>query len=96
MAFDLKVNYSKCDDAKAAYVAAKEKITVDYIASFKVKASLDYDADAQIITAVGRGFKLLLRFADDHCTVESKFSLILRAIKGKVMSILEKELKGRL
>lgn len=96
MACDLKVHYNKCDNSQAAFLAAKEKITVDYVASFKVKATLDYDESSQIITAQGKGFSLVLRFADDHCTVDSKFSLILRAIKGKVMGILEKELKGRL
>lgn len=88
---DLTVNYDKTNGKEEAYKAVKEAITPELLEKFQVKATLDY-RDNEIL-ANGKGFDLLMAFDENSCDVKVTLSFLLKPLKGKVLSSIEKQLK---
>ncbi len=91
---DVKVKYTKTEGSDAAYNAAKGFLTPEMISNFKVKAAVDYQDSNKLINAKGKGFELNISFLDDAAEVTLKLSMLLRPVKGKVLSTIEKHLNS--
>ena len=90
---DLSVNYNKATSKAEAYELAKAQITPEYVAKFNVKADIAYNEAGHSMTATGKGFTLELQFKEDRCEVSIKLSLLLKALKKKVLGTIEKKLE---
>lgn len=90
---DASVNYVQSKDKSDAFGRAKAKITPDYVAKFQVKADIDYNEAAGIMTAKGKGFTLTLNFGDSAVAVNLDVSLLLRPLKGKIVDKIKRELE---
>ena len=89
----LKVPYNNITTADEAYGKAKELITPEYIAKWKVKADVSLNDATKCITAKGKGFTLELAFQDTQAEVKCDLSLMLRAFKGTILEAVESKLK---
>ena len=92
----IKVNYinvTKCDEA---FFKIKSLITPEYIQKFQVKAAISYDETKKILKATGSGFTLTLSFFDTYCDIDLELSLILRALKSKILAKIEDQIKKNL
>jgi len=89
---DLSVSYKVASNAQEAFELAKEQITPEYVQKFKVNPTIEYNKDSLEMVATGKGFTLKLIFTDSECQVHLKLSLILRALKGKVLEGIERKL----
>jgi len=87
---DLTVNYNHLNNKEEAYAAVKESVTPELLSKFQVKAELDYQEDK--IVAKGKGFKLIMSFEDNACTVKVELSFLLKPLKKKVLEGIEKQL----
>lgn len=90
---DLSVNYKVAKNREEAYSIAKGEITPEYVDKFNVKADISYNESAGIMEAKGKGFTLTLKFDDSKCEVSLKLSLLLRALKGKILGKIENKLQ---
>ncbi len=90
---DLSVSYNAASNSGEAFDLAKVQITPEYVAKFKVHPEIVYDKDALEMVATGKGFTLKLIFTDSECQVHLKLSLILRALKGKILDGIERKLE---
>lgn len=88
---DLSVDYEKVDNKDEAYAKVKEAITPELLEKFQVKAKLDYKDDE--ILASGKGFDLCMSFTESSCDIKVTLSFLLKPLKGKVLSSIEKQLK---
>lgn len=88
----LKISYKNVTNRDEAYLKVKTLITPDYIQKFQVKADLKYDDDKKIVTATGSGFTLNMHFLDTCCDVDIELSLILRALKSKILAKIEDQI----
>lgn len=88
----LEVKYGKVTSQDEAWEAVKAHITPELIARFKVKANVDYNEANKSIKATGKGFELNIHLLDDRAKVDIKLSLLLKALKGKVLEGIEKQL----
>lgn len=93
---DLKLNYINVKSANEAYEKIKPLLTSDYLSKLKVKANLVHDDQARTIKAEGKGFSLLAIFGDEKLELKLDLSLMLKALKGVILSKLENELKRHL
>lgn len=91
---DLRIPYSKQQSSEEAYEAVKKAVTKEAIERFKVKAELNYDPKSKVILANGTGFELKMTFLDNAAELSLNLSFLLKPIKGKVLSSLEKQLKN--
>lgn len=87
---DKKILYQKLKNKDEAYVAVKEAVTPEMLARFQVKAELEYKED--LIVAKGKGFQLDMGFDDDGCWYKLDLSFVLRPLKKKILSSIEKQL----
>ena len=85
----LKINYTKFSNADEAYTSVKSQITPEYTQKFQVKAEVAYDDDRKIIKSTGPGFTLTLSFFDTYCDADLELSIILRALKTKILAKIE-------
>lgn len=92
----IKINYQNVGDKEAAFKKVKSIITPEYIAKFQVKVDLTYDEINYIIKGSGTGFTLTLAFKESYCEVDLELSLILRALKSKILSKIEDQLNKNL
>jgi hypothetical protein len=90
---ELSVSYNKAGSKQEAFDLAKVQITPEYIAKYKVNPEITYDDSGCSMQAVGKGFTLKLIFTDSECEVHLKLSLILRALKGKILDGIERKLE---
>lgn len=90
---DATVNYTQAKDKADAFARAKAKITPEYVAKFQVKADIDYNEAAGVMTAKGKGFTLTLNFGQSSVDVGLDVSLLLRAFKGKIVDKIKRELE---
>ena len=88
---DKRVDYNKTTNKEEAYEVVKEAVTPDLLARFQVKASLDYKDD--LITAKGKGFKLDMGFDDQGCWYKLDLSFLLKPLKSKIITGIEKQLQ---
>ncbi len=88
-----KIDYSKAKNAAEAYEKGKSVITPDYIKKFQVKADVTCDDSSKKIKAAGSGFTLTLSFHDTYCEADLDLSLILRALKSKILTTVEDQVK---
>ena len=88
----LEVNYNKTSTKAEAYEAVKNRINEDMIKKFKVTAKVTHDDSVKNINAKGKGFELKLNFLDDKVVADLSLSLLLKPLRGKINSELEKEL----
>jgi len=93
---DLTYEYHKFDNAEDAYNRALQVITPEYLAKWKVNADIDQDEEELVLTATGKGFTLSLEFADTECYVSLKLSFVLKPLRGKILSEVEKKLTKEL
>ena len=82
------ISYNKFQNAEIAYQKISEIITEDYIANFKLNATVDYDDKAFQIKGSGKGFDLTLSFLEEGCEVNLNLSLLLRPLKSKMLSFI--------
>ncbi len=92
----LRIDYQKANGAQEAYELVKKNLTADVIAKFNVKADLVYDDKKREMQAKGKGFTLLMTFAEKEMDVDLDVSFFLVAMKGIVLSKVEKMLRGLL
>ena len=90
------ISYNKFQNAEIAYQKISEIITEDYIANFKLNTTVEYDDKTFQIKGSGKGFDLTLKFLEEGCEVHLNLSLLLRPLKSKVLSKIEKELSENL
>jgi hypothetical protein len=88
----IKVNYKNVTNRDEAFTKIKSHITPEYIQKFQVKADVTYDDAKKIVKATGSGFTLTLSFLDTHCDVDLELSLILRALKSKILAKIEDQI----
>ena len=86
------INYQTIDTPENAYRKISEIITDEYIANLKLSAKVEYDDNQLWIKGTGKGFKLTLQFLDEGCEIDLNLSFILRPLKSKLLSKIEKEL----
>lgn len=87
---DKKIAYDKQNNKEEAYSAVKEAVTPEMLARFQVKADLEYKTD--LIVAKGKGFKLDMGFDEDGVWYKLDLSFILKPLKGKILTGIEKQL----
>lgn len=92
----LKIDYSKVKGKDVAYGKVKALITPEYIQKFQVKADVDYDDTQKKIIAKGKGFTLTLCFFETHCEADLELSLLLRALKSKILEKIEHQVAKNL
>lgn len=92
----LKIDYKNNQNRDEAYLKIKSLITPAYIEKFQVKADVVYDDAKKTVKATGSGFTLTLNFEDTYCDVNLELSLILRALKSKILSKIEDQMKRNL
>lgn len=92
----VKIDYNKLTNANDAYSKAKEVITPAYIEKFQVKADVSYDDAKKKVMAKGTGFKLDLCFHDKYCDLDIDLSFLLKPLKGKIVEMLEGQIKKNL
>ena len=90
---DLSIKYNKAKSMGEAFDLAKEQITPEYVAKFKVKSEISYDPEKGIMIATGKGFTLTLKFIESECEVTVKLSLLLKPLRGKILEAIERKLQ---
>ena len=88
----MNISYNKLKSNEEAFLKVKETITPEYISQFKVRPNLNY-IEFSVISAQGKGFKLDLVFEQDSVTIDLSLSFFLKALRGKIINKLERELK---
>jgi hypothetical protein len=88
---DFTVEYKNATNPQEAFEIVKNYITPENIAKYQVKAEFEYDPDNGVITASGKGFKLNMEFADSHVDVGLDLLFLLKALKGKLLGSIRKE-----
>lgn len=91
-----KINYKTVNSSEAAYLKVKGVITPEYTQKFQVKADLTYDDAKKIIKSTGTGFTLTLCFYDTYCDVDLDLSIILRALRPKILAKIEAQIEKNL
>lgn len=86
------VKYTQTQNQNEAYENVKKIVTPELLSKFKVKADITYNDSVKSINAKGKGFELNLNFLKDSVESDLNLSLLLRALKSKINSELEKEL----
>lgn len=89
---DLKVPYANVTDKKVAYDAAK-KLVPDALAKFGVKAEVKLDDANTKLSAKGSGFEAHITFTDTEAQLKVDLGFLLKPLKGKVLEVLEKQIK---
>ena len=92
----LKIDYKKVKGPDEAYAKVKSVITPEYIQKFQVKADVVCDDVKKCVKATGSGFTLTLNFFDTYCDVDIELSLILRALKSKILAKIEDQVTKNL
>lgn len=92
----VKINYKNITSRDEAFLKIKSLITPEYIQKFQVKADVTYDENKKIVKATGSGFTLTLGFCDTYCDVDLELSLLLRALKSKILSKIEDQVSKNL
>ena len=87
---DNKLEYVNLKSKEEAYQAVKEAVTPEMLARFQVKASLEYKDD--LISAKGKGFKLDMGFDETGIWYKLDLSFLLKPLKGKILTGIEKQL----
>ena len=90
---DLSIAYNKATSMTEAFDLAKEQITPEYVAKFKVKSEISYERDNGKMIATGKGFTLTLNFSESECEVSLKLSLLLKPLRGKILEAVERKLQ---
>lgn len=91
-----KIDYITVNGRDAAYTKVKAVITPEYTQKFQVKAEVAYDDAKKIIKSTGSGFKLTLSFFETYCEADLDLSIILRALKPKILAKIEDQIKKNL
>ena len=92
----LKIDYKNVTNKDEAFLKVKSLITPEYIQKFQVKADVVYDDSKKIVKATGSGFTLTLSFLDQCCDVDLELSLLLRALKSKILEKIEGQISKNL
>jgi hypothetical protein len=92
----LKIQYKNVTSCDEAFLKVKSFITPEYIQKFQVKADVNCDDTKKIVKASGSGFTLTLSFFESYCDVDLELSLILRALKSKIMAKIEDQISKNL
>lgn len=92
----IKVNYNNVTTPDEAFSKIKSHITPEYIKKFQVKADVTYDEAKKIVKATGSGFTLTLSFFDTYCDVDLELSLLLRALKSKILAKIQDQISKNL
>lgn len=88
----LELNYKNMTNKDEAYTAVKSKFNEEMMKKFKVKASVNADDENQKIRAKGKGFELTLDFLETKVIADLDLSFLLKPLRSKINSELEKEL----
>ena len=92
----LKINYKEVTSPDEAYAKVKAHITPEYIQKFQVKADVVCDDAKKCVKATGSGFTLTLNFYETYCDVDLELSIILRALKSKILAKIEDQVRKNL
>ncbi len=88
----LELNYIKSASKDEAYDAVKSKVNEEMMKKFKVSAKVNTDDTAKKIVAKGKGFELNLNFLDSKVVADLNLSFLLKPLRSKINTELEKEL----
>lgn len=88
----IELNYIKLANKDEAYEAVKSKVNEEMMKKFKVTAKVSSDDEAKKITAKGKGFELKLNFLDSKLVADLDLSFLLKPLRSKINTELEKEL----
>ena len=89
---EIKVPFAQITDKKQGYEAAK-KLIPETIAKFNVKADIKHDDGAHSMVAKGSGFEAKIQFTDTEAIVNVELGMLLKPFKGKILEVLEKQIK---
>ena len=89
---ELKIPYANITDKKAGYDEAKKRIP-EVIAKFGVKADVKTDDANHTFSAKGMGFEAKIQFTDTEAVVNVDLGFLLKPLKGKIMEVIEKQIK---
>ncbi len=90
----MRIDYSKSQSAAEAYNKVKSVISSpEFAEKMQVKADVSYDDNDKKIISKGPGFTLTLSFFESHCEADIDLSIILRALKPKIMAKVEDQIK---
>ncbi len=89
----LAINYVQSADENEAFQRAKAAISTEAIAKYQVQADIEYKEESKSIVAMGKGFKLILDFDKRAAKVSIELAFLLKPLKNKILSSIEKQLK---
>ncbi len=89
---ELKIPYSQITDRNKGYEEAKRRIP-EVIQKFGVKADVKTDDANHCFSAKGTGFEAKLQFLETECVVNVDLGFLLKPLKGKIMEVIEKQVK---
>ena len=87
----LRVPYKKVENAEQAYILVKSSLNSDLVAKYKVKANITSDDSRRVIYAKGKGFALEASFEESEVEIEIKLSFLLKGLKNRITSTIEKQ-----
>lgn len=93
---DLKIPYVAVKNRQEAFKIVQDFLTNDGLSSIPVKPTLQFMPEKNLIIAQGSGFKICAIFEPEFLAVSLDLSFLYKAFKGKVISMLENQLKKRL
>lgn len=92
---DINVNYNNVMTKDNAYKVVENYITPENLKKFQVDAEFDYSPTDKII-ASGTGFTLTINFFEDRVEGKLDLAFILKPLRKKIVSVIEKEMIKRL
>lgn len=93
---DLKIPYVLVKSPKEAFKIVEDYLTKEGLSGIPVKPTFQFMPEKNLIIALGSGFKIRALFEPDFLAVNLELGLLYRAFKGKIMNLLEHQLKKRL
>lgn len=93
---DIKVNYNGVTNKDDAFQVVEDYITPDNLKKFQVDAEFDYDKAGDKIVASGKGFTLTINFFEDRVEAKLDLAFILKPLRKKIVSVIEREMQKRL
>jgi hypothetical protein len=93
---DLKIPYVAVKSPHQAFKIVEEFLKADGLSSIPVKPSFQFMPEKNLIIAEGSGFKISALFEPEYLAISVDLSLLYRAFKGKIITLLEQQFKKRL
>lgn len=87
---DLSIEYQKTNNATEAKNKVLQSLTPDTFKKFGVKAKVEEISEHEIKVS-GKGFDVIAEFNDSKADISVKLSFLLKPLKNKILSSIERE-----